>query len=153
MIETRRLKNVVICSFVLSRKTYICYENTHYEKTTFVFQLCYMKESWVFDQFNTCTDLKQTLSSTLILKSFFANKNQQNRFSNLTLHLIFEISLPFSFVSFQHDTRKEPQYLTLQCLVSTKRSHILKQICSFQLQVCLSVCELLVDTRHQALQG
>ena len=43
--------------------------------------------------------------------------------------------------------------LTLWCLVSTKRSHILKQTCSFQLQVwrlqvCLSLRVLLVDTRH-----
>ena len=33
--------------------------------------------------------------------------------------------------------------LTLWCLVVTKRSHILKQTCSFQPQVCLSVCDLL----------
>ena len=38
--------------------------------------------------------------------------------------------------------------LTLQCLVSTKRPHVLKQTCSFQLQVCLSTCYLLVDTKH-----
>ena len=38
--------------------------------------------------------------------------------------------------------------LILQCLVSTKRSHILKQSCRFQLQVCLSMCDLLVDIRH-----
>ena len=33
--------------------------------------------------------------------------------------------------------------------MSTKRLHILKQTCSFQLQVCLSMCDLLVDIRHQ----
>ena len=33
-------------------------------------------------------------------------------------------------------------------LVSTKRSHIFKQTCSFQLQVCLSMDDLLVDTRR-----
>ena len=38
--------------------------------------------------------------------------------------------------------------LTLYCLVSTKRSHILKQISVFHLQVCLNMCDLLVDTRH-----
>ena len=30
--------------------------------------------------------------------------------------------------------------------MSTKRSHILKQTCSFQLQACLSMCDLLADT-------
>ena len=33
--------------------------------------------------------------------------------------------------------------------MSTKKSHIPKQTCSFQLQVCLSMCDLLVDIRHQ----
>ena len=33
--------------------------------------------------------------------------------------------------------------------MSTKRSHILKQTCSFQLQVCLSMCDILVDIRHE----
>ena len=32
--------------------------------------------------------------------------------------------------------------------MSTKRSHILKQICSFQLQVCLSMCDILVGIRY-----
>ena len=32
-------------------------------------------------------------------------------------------------------------FLSLLCLVSTKRSHILKQTRSFQLQVCLSMCD------------
>ena len=36
--------------------------------------------------------------------------------------------------------------------MSTKRSHILKQACSFQLQACLSMCDLLVDTRHQRVK-
>ena len=30
----------------------------------------------------------------------------------------------------------------------TKRSQILKQTCSFQIHVCLSMSELLVDIRH-----
>ena len=30
----------------------------------------------------------------------------------------------------------------------SKRSYILKQTCSFQLQVCLSMCDLFVTTRH-----
>ena len=38
--------------------------------------------------------------------------------------------------------------LTLQCLMYTKTSYILNQTCSFQLQVCLSMCDLLVDIRH-----
>ena len=32
--------------------------------------------------------------------------------------------------------------------MSTKRSHILKQTCSWKLQVCLSMCDPLVDSRH-----
>ena len=31
---------------------------------------------------------------------------------------------------------------------ATKRSHIFKQTCNFQLQVCLSVCDLFVTTKH-----
>ena len=38
--------------------------------------------------------------------------------------------------------------LTLWCLVVTKRSHILKQTCSWKLQVCLSMYDLSVTTRH-----
>ena len=30
----------------------------------------------------------------------------------------------------------------------TKRSHILKETCSFELQVCLSICDFFVTTRH-----
>ena len=41
-----------------------------------------------------------------------------------------------------------PNLLIHQRLVSTKRLHILKQTCSFQLHVCLSMCDLLVDSRH-----
>ena len=33
-----------------------------------------------------------------------------------------------------------------------KRSHILKQTCSFQLQVCLSMWDLFVTTRHQRVK-
>ena len=33
-------------------------------------------------------------------------------------------------------------------LVVTKRSHRLKQTCSWKLQVCLSLCDLFVTTRH-----
>ena len=32
-------------------------------------------------------------------------------------------------------------------MVSTAKLHILKQTCSFQLQVCLSMCDLLVDLK------
>ena len=38
--------------------------------------------------------------------------------------------------------------LTLYCLMSTKRLHILKQTCSWKLKVCLSMCDLSVDIRH-----
>ena len=38
--------------------------------------------------------------------------------------------------------------LTLYYLVSTKMSHILKKSCTFPLQVCLSVHDLFVGTRH-----
>ena len=38
--------------------------------------------------------------------------------------------------------------LYLWWLVSTKRSYILKHTWSSQLQVCLSMCDLLMDTRH-----
>ena len=38
--------------------------------------------------------------------------------------------------------------ITLQCLMFSKRSHTLKQTCSFQMQVCLSMCDHLVDIRH-----
>ena len=38
--------------------------------------------------------------------------------------------------------------LTLQCLVVTKSLHMLKQTCSFQQQVCLSMPDLFATTRH-----
>ena len=34
----------------------------------------------------------------------------------------------------------------------TKRSHILKQTCSFQLQVYLNMCDLSVDIRHERVK-
>ena len=42
--------------------------------------------------------------------------------------------------------------LTFQSVVSTKGSYILKQICSFQLQVCLSMYDLLKDTDTKRLK-
>ena len=42
--------------------------------------------------------------------------------------------------------------LTLQCLMSTKRSYILKQTCSFQLHVCLSMCDILMNMRHKRVK-
>ena len=41
-----------------------------------------------------------------------------------------------------------PDESTLSRLVSTKRSYILKQTSSLKLDVCLSIYELLVDTRR-----
>ena len=35
--------------------------------------------------------------------------------------------------------------------MSTKRSHILKQTCSFQLQICLSMCDILVNIGTKGL--
>ena len=43
--------------------------------------------------------------------------------------------------------------LTLEHLFSTKRSYILKQTCSCKLQVCFSMYELLVDTRHWRIKA
>ena len=43
--------------------------------------------------------------------------------------------------------------LTLNCLVTTKRSHILKPTCSFPLQVCWSMCGLLVKNRHKMVNS
>ena len=42
----------------------------------------------------------------------------------------------------------EQNRLTLQYLVSTKSSHILKETCSWELQVYLRMCDLLVDTKQ-----
>ena len=36
--------------------------------------------------------------------------------------------------------------------MSTKRSHILKQTCTWKLQVCLSMCDLLAGIRHQRVK-
>ena len=38
--------------------------------------------------------------------------------------------------------------LSVYCLVSTNRSDMLRQTCSVQLQVILSMCDLLADTSH-----
>ena len=35
---------------------------------------------------------------------------------------------------------------------ANKKARILKQTCSFQLQVCLSMCDLFVTTRHQRVK-
>ena len=43
---------------------------------------------------------------------------------------------------------KIPYLLALQLLVSTKRSYILKQTCSWKLKVCLSMYDLSVGTRR-----
>ena len=45
-------------------------------------------------------------------------------------------------------TVKNLHDLTLSCLVSIKSSNILKQTCTFQLQVCSSMFDLLVETKH-----
>ena len=37
--------------------------------------------------------------------------------------------------------------------MSTKRAQIVKQTCSFQLEVCLSMCDLLVDIRHKMVNN
>ena len=53
-------------------------------------------------------------------------------------------------VRFLVSTFPEGLYLTLQCLVSTKMSLILKQTCSWKLQVCLSICDLLCLKTNQS---
>ena len=58
---------------------------------------------------------------------------------NLQINLT-RISLNSKFTQF----KVWKSYLTL----STEGPHILKQTCSWKLQVCLSSCGLLVDTRH-----
>lgn len=48
-----------------------------------------------------------------------------------------------------HPSTAEKRFLSLQRLVSTKRSYILEQNCSSQLQVCLGMyVSILVDIRH-----
>ena len=42
--------------------------------------------------------------------------------------------------------------LTVQRLVFTRRSYTIKQTCSFQLQICLSMHDLLVDTRRNSVK-
>ena len=38
-------------------------------------------------------------------------------------------------------------------MVSTKRSNILEQTCSWKVQVCFSMFELLMDTRHESVKS
>ena len=59
-------------------------------------------------------------------------------------HLIL-VFLLFNFGQVNASWVSQSGKLFLQCVVSTKRSHILKQYCSIQLQVCLSVWDLIVD--------
>ena len=49
----------------------------------------------------------------------------------------------------EHAINRFVQLLILKHLVSTKRPYILKQTCSWKVQVCLSMYDLLVDTRRQ----
>ena len=37
--------------------------------------------------------------------------------------------------------------------MSAKRSYLLNKTCSFQLQFCLSMCDLLVDTSHESAKA
>ena len=65
-----------------------------------------------------------------------------------SIQLFYAYGLVSWPVFFDKIAESQNSTLTLSCLISTKRSHILKQTCSFQLQVCLSMCDLLVDIRH-----
>ena len=68
------------------------------------------------------------------------------RFSTVIYIVISSLRTQFGL---QIITRKENfsnVLLTLQCLVSTKKSRILTE--SWKLQVCLSMCDHLVDTRN-----
>ena len=56
--------------------------------------------------------------------------------------------LPLRFLSLTLENKPEKTFLAV-----TKMSHILKQTWSFQLQVCLSMCDLFVTTRHKRVKN
>ena len=58
------------------------------------------------------------------------------------------INMMLTFSKYITTLEKQKIFLTLSCLVVTKMWHILKQTCSFQMQVCLSICNLFVTTGH-----
>ena len=85
----------------------------------------------------------------------FANSVFSKRLQNLTLQKsvensfrIFTRIIFFTSVLFK-DFVRGFKPLVSEYLASTKKSHILKQTCSFQLQVCSSMYDLLVDIRKE----
>ena len=58
-------------------------------------------------------------------------------------HMLIKLRLKAQWKSENEswESKKWRTSLTLSCLVSNKRSHILKQICSWKQQVCLSMCD------------
>ena len=85
-------------------------------------------------------------SLTIFAKQSILNLRQNSRYSSAVLQQKnIKLSRIFCWVwNFETTTL----VLTLLRLVSTKRSCILKQICSWKLQVCLIVYDLLVNTRR-----
>ena len=86
--------------------------------------------------FNKFGNLYNSLNTRSLLK-FFA-KFIKIQFPAILMGILHEILL----LIYLFQQEKEACYLTLP-----KRSHILKQTYSLKLQVCLSICDLLVDTK------
>ena len=126
---------------------------------------------------STHTQVQQKEFLPIQTSSLISQRNLQCQFVHLNLHIIhirnkryvqlLQMNLPNRIMQQSHKSVAQIQIwnmqtmflkhqviatilnnLTLQCLVPSKRSCILKQTCSFQLQVCLSMHDLLVDTRH-----
>ena len=70
----------------------------------------------------------------------------------LCLHLYF-IAVYFYIWPCQNVSFIRMGILVSLNLVVTKRSHILKQTWSWKMQVCLSMCDLFVTTKHLSLKG
>ena len=82
-----------------------------------------------------------------LLFNFIFILNLKNKALRKPLHL-YPCWQQRSVISFYHFAVVFCLFLALQYLISTKRSYILKQTCSFRLQVCLRMCDLLLDIRH-----
>ena len=118
------------CFGICSKLTIITPEQCHWRRSS-VFIVNHEHNSHLSLLF-----LLLTLSMYLCAGMSFPMKCSNTHYGN-------DLRTKFLIIS----SRRFP-FLTLLCMVSTKRSHVLKQTCSFQLQACLSMCDLLVDTRH-----
>ena len=126
-VDDRRTRKMFgICS----KLTIITPEQCHWRRFS-VFIVNYEHNSHLFLLF-----LLLTLSMYLSAGMSFPMKCSNTHYGN-------DLRTKFLIIS-----SRRISLLTLLCLVSNKRSHVLKQTCSFQLQACLSMCDLLVDTRH-----